>query len=359
MYWISEPFLYVGYSLLAGMSVFALVPNTLKPKIKYPSWLGPAASAVVAISAFIPILQIIMFFKEDIGFYQSFKAVMFNFKEGERYAWIVALSLLAAALSVLVRRRPGTPLRWLFPLAVLGIAAAMSSFNHAASLFGVTGELAFFGHFTAMALWTGTLIIVGFCSQSTDGWRAFLKWFHPLAIICVLIVVASGLFLMTGVAPDLVKSWILPYGQALLLKHILILPLLAFAFINGGLMKKRLVRDPQAAKPAVWARTEAMLLWLIYIVTGYMNQQPAPHAYTESLAQSDAAATFRWFHPGYQGGGIGWEWSVPGVLLLLCGVVCLGGMILMFVKKNRAGKVLLLALAATAFLYAGIMFSFA
>ncbi|WP_235439618.1 hypothetical protein [Paenibacillus sp. DMB20] len=105
MYWISEPFLYVGYALLAGMSLFALVPNTMKPRINYPAWLGPAASAIVAASAFIPILQIIMFFKEDIGFYQSFKAVMFNFKEGERYAWIVALSLLAAVLSVLVRRR--------------------------------------------------------------------------------------------------------------------------------------------------------------------------------------------------------------------------------------------------------------
>ncbi|WP_235439619.1 copper resistance D family protein [Paenibacillus sp. DMB20] len=234
----------------------------------------------------------------------------------------------------------------------------MSSFNHAASLFGVTGELAFFGHFTAMALWTGTLMMVGFYSRGPEGWGAFLKWFHPLAVVCVLMVIASGLFLMTGVTPDLVKSWILPYGQALLLKHILILPLLAFAFINGSLMKRRLIRDPQA-KPAIWARTEALLLWLIYIVTGYMNQQPAPHAYTDSLAQSDAAATFRWFHPGYQGGAIGWEWSVPGMLLLLCGAGCLAGMILMFAKKNGAGKVLLLGLAAAASLYAGIMFSFA
>ncbi|MED4778442.1 hypothetical protein P9306_18285, partial [Bacillus atrophaeus] len=37
---------------------------------------------------------------------------------------------------------------------------------------------------------------------------------------------------------DYAKCWVLPYGQMLLLKHIGILPLLAFAFINGVLIRK-------------------------------------------------------------------------------------------------------------------------
>ena len=39
---------------------------------------------------------------------------------------------------------------------------------------------------------------------------------------------------------DYPNSWMLPYGQALLIKHLLIIPLLVYAVINSILMKKKL-----------------------------------------------------------------------------------------------------------------------
>ena len=57
-----------------------------------------------------------MFFKDDIGFWKSFNSIMFKFSEGERYAWILVLSILLAILTMLVRRKPGSVLRWLMPL---------------------------------------------------------------------------------------------------------------------------------------------------------------------------------------------------------------------------------------------------
>ena len=357
MYWISEPLLYLGYAVLAGITLLTLVPGTKKPLVKFPVWLGPAAAVIVALCAFIPILQIIMFFKEDVGLSQSFKAVMFSFKEGERYAWVAVLSILMAVLTVIVNRRPQAGVRWLMPFCLLGISAAMSSFNHAASLFGFKGELAFFGHFTAMAIWTGTLLIVGWFTKGGEGWSAFLKWFHPLAILCVLIVIGSGLFLMSGVTPDLVNSWVVPYGQALLIKHILIVPLLVFAFMNGSLMKRKLLRDP-GFSAARWVRSEGILLWLIYIVTGYMNQQPAPHDLTVSLTASDAADTFRWFHPDFQGESLSFVWSPIGILLTVIGVALLSAMVAQFKRNRRASMALLYGLGSAAAIYCGIMFSF-
>lgn len=357
MYWISEPLLYLGYAVLAGITLLTLVPGTKKPPIKYPVWLGPAAAVIVALSAFIPILQIIMFFKEDVGLSQSFKAVMFSFKEGERYAWVAVLSILMGALTVIVNRRPKAGVRWLMPLCLLGISAAMSSFNHAASLFGFKGELAFFGHFTAMAIWTGTLLIVGWFNKGGEGWTAFLRWFHPLAILCVLIVIGSGLFLMSGVTPDLVNSWVVPYGQALLIKHILIVPLLVFAFMNGSLMKRKLLRDP-GFNAARWVRSEGIILWLIYIVTGYMNQQPAPHDMNVALTASDAADTFKWFHSDYQGEPLRFVWSPSGILMTVIGVALLTVMVAQFKRNRRASMALLYGLGAAAAIYCGIMFSF-
>ena len=75
---------------------------------------------------------------------------------------------------------------------------------------------------------------------------------------------------MTAVTPEPINSWTLSYGQALLVKHILILPLLVFAFVNGHLVKRK--RRDSGYQPVAWARSEGVLIWLIYIVTGYMNQ---------------------------------------------------------------------------------------
>ncbi|WP_054957857.1 copper resistance D family protein [Paenibacillus dakarensis] len=357
MYWISEPFLYLGFAILAGITVLSLAPESKKPVIKFPVWLGPAAAVIVALCAFIPILQIILFFKEDVGLSQSFKAVMFSFKEGERYASTAALSFLMAVLTVFIHRRPSAFIRWLMPLALLGISFAMSSFNHAASLFGVKGELAFFGHFTSMAVWTGTLLIVGWFSKGSKGWGAFLKWFHPLAILSVTIVIGSGLFLMSGVTPDLVNSWIVPYGQALLIKHILIIPLLFFAFINGYLAKRKLALNPRF-NPAVWSRYEGVILWLIYIVTGYMNQQSAPHDISVVLSAADAADTFLWFHAAFDGMPLRFTWSLPGIMFLLIGAGLLLRMVTVFRRNRRAAEALLCGLLAAAAIYTGIMFSF-
>lgn len=274
-YWLSEPFLYLGYAILAAISVLAIVPDRYKPRLAVPAWLGPLAALAVAVGGFIPLLRIVMFFKSDLGFWKAFNSIMFQFREGEQYAWLLVLAILMAVLAWIVQRNPRTITRFLMLPAVLGMAWGLSGFNHAATLFDWLGPVAFLGHFAGMAFWTGTLLLVGWFSLGSDRWDAFLRWFHPFAILCFVIVMASGLYLMSGVAPDPVNSWGLSYGQALLVKHILILPLLVFAFVNGALMKRKLRRE-SFYRPASWARSEGVLIWLIYIVTGYMNQQAAP-----------------------------------------------------------------------------------
>lgn len=355
-YWLSEPFLYLAYALLAGISVLYLVPESKKPSISVPAWLGPLAAVIIIVSGFMPLLKIIMFFKEDIGFWQSFQSIMFKFSEGERYAWILVISILLAALTIIVRRKPDSVLRWLMPIALLGIAVAMSSFNHAASLSDGVGQLAFIGHFTAMAVWTGTLLLTGWFSTNQAHWLAFLKWFHPVAIVCVIVVIGSGLVLMTAVTPEPVNSWTLSYGQALLVKHILILPLLMFAFVNGYLVKRKLQRD-HLYHPARWARMEGVLIWLIYVFTGYMNQQPAPHEVTDSLAIYGPAATFVWFHPGFTIGELTFTWNWIGILSLCLGLVLLWNVIHGFRRNRTAAGALLSGLASVVLIYCGLMFS--
>ncbi|NMO95887.1 copper resistance D family protein [Paenibacillus lemnae] len=358
MYWISEPFLYLGYATLAGLSVLSLLPKHRRPEITLPLWIGPLAALLIIIGGFIPLLQIILFFKNDLGLYASFEFVMFSFDEGKRYIWMVMLALLMAVISRIVIRKPASALRFLLPVLVLATAAAMASSNHAASLMGWKGQVFHFAHMTSMAAWTGTLLLAGFSSYNNqrDSWRSFLKWFHPFAVICVVIVLGSGILLMTGVAPQPVQSWIIPYGQALLIKHILVIPVLLFAFINGPLVRKMLDYRP-GFQPRLWAKCEALLLFMIYVVTGYLNQQPALHAFPERLEASNAASIFTLFHPDYNGGQIAFQFSVTGTLLMLTAVGLFIGIIVTYKKRKSAVMALLFALAGAAALYSGIMLS--
>jgi putative copper export protein len=42
---------------------------------------------------------------------------------------------------------------------------------------------------------------------------------------------------------DYMNSWMLPYGQALLIKHLLIIPLIIYAFINSVFIRRELKKE--------------------------------------------------------------------------------------------------------------------
>ena len=71
-------------------------------------------------------------------------------------------------------------------------------------------------HFLAVSVWVGILFVVSWFSKNHSNWLNFLKWFTPVAIVCFVITVISGLFFMTVVVEfkDYANSWMLPYGQA-------------------------------------------------------------------------------------------------------------------------------------------------
>jgi putative copper resistance protein D len=54
---------------------------------------------------------------------------------------------------------------------------------------------------------------------------------------------------MQMIIPEYINSWILSYGQALLIKHLLIVPVMVFALFNGFYMKSKLAKkdgyDPE------------------------------------------------------------------------------------------------------------------
>ena len=132
-------------------------------------------------------------------------------------------------------------------------------------------------HFLIVTLWTGILIQVAWFSKDKQKWSQFLRWFTPFAIVCIIIIGISGLTLMFNVVEpkDYVKSWVLPYGQMLLLKHISIIPVLVFAFINGVLSKK--AATIPSFNPRPWIKAESFIILIVFYFTSVLGTLSPPH----------------------------------------------------------------------------------
>src|SRR5690606_1005796 len=86
----------------------------------------------------------------------------------------------------------GTALAFTF---ILLLAVGWAS--HAASLTDWSGFVFHTLHFTAVTVWVGILLMVSWFSATPKNWLLFLKWFTPVALSCLAIVIGSGIFIMT------------------------------------------------------------------------------------------------------------------------------------------------------------------
>ncbi|MFS0728420.1 copper resistance D family protein [Paenibacillus sp. 1P07SE] len=296
-FWFAEPFLYLSFAIGCGYVLLYLVPEAYRPVSNLSSRFALFASLGIGFFSFFPILRIVSFFGDDVGWLLTFQQVLFSFNEGRIFIFTLVASIVLGCLAY-VHGRTGHPQAlkgMLLCLVLLILAQGWSS--HIASWYGSWGVIAQTLHIWAVALWAGPLLLAGWHPQPTRHWTSFLGWYHPLAILCMLVIASSGFVLTNGIAPEYVNAWKLSYGQALLIKHILLVPLALFAIANGFWVKHRLQKDPQF-RPQIWAKTESFILILIFTVTGFMNQQPAPHDVSDTLNESPASPLYLWFSGG-------------------------------------------------------------
>ncbi|WP_235848509.1 copper resistance D family protein [Litchfieldia alkalitelluris] len=202
--------------------------------------------------------------------------------------------------------------------------------------------------------------MISWFSTSKENWLTFLKWFTPVAITCFLITIGTGLFLMTLVVDfkDYTDAWMLSYGQALLIKHLLIIPLLAFAFINSVLMRKRLSKDKEF-NPKPWIKAESIILLFIFSATAALGQQSPPHDIETALATSGPARLFDLLYQGQIERGLNVVLSFNSISNSLLGlaVLFLAMTILSFVKKAPTAISFIMSIFMVLTFYLAIMLS--
>ncbi|MFD1130572.1 copper resistance D family protein [Paenibacillus provencensis] len=349
-YWLGEPFLYSCLSVLFG----GVLVSQFHKSVKIPNKLFILAALGVALFSFLPVLRIILFFSDDAGFGLIFKNVMLSFAEGKAYIWTLILTGLLISVLVARKGKISTNSNILLFGLILSIVGALSWSSHASSYFGPVGFWPQFIHLFSVAVWAGILITAGmYISKKTEEWKSFLSWYHPLAIIAMLIILLSGLLLNMRTDPNYLNSWVTSYGQSLLLKHLLVIPLLFIAFFNGFLVKKKL--NNPAFNPRKWVIVEGVFIILIFTVTGFMNQQVAPHDLDPQMMSLSASRLYLWLTDGEVQVPVNFNLNLFSLILYVIALVSIVWMYIIFRKNSTAYAALTCGLLFTIVSFVGLL----
>lgn len=345
---LSDFFLYVMLAFLAGDVVLRSVKSEKKPLVEVPKKLLLLALALIPLLLAPPVIQLILLLSDSFGPAQAVVDVATEFRAGQSYVFGV---LMAVAWLIVVWRNGSWVFRafWLV-LSVLNAAYA----SHAASIADWQGFAGHAIHFLALVLWAGVLIHIAWFLRDGRNWRAFLKWFTPFSIAMMILLIGSGIWLMLFfVAPeDYASSWILPYGQFLLLKHLSIVPLLLAAFINAFLSRSD-------APNRAWLKVESWLLLLVLLITAFMSKLAPPHNINETFRLEGSAPFIEWFAgPQYLPVHAVWTPNIDAFLMLSIGLIFLGLQWLSYRKQLPEWLSFIFGLGFVVSVYTGLMFSF-
>ncbi|MED3645137.1 CopD family protein [Caldifermentibacillus hisashii] len=297
---ISEPLLYLCFSILMGSFILRIVPSSHRPDFNVKKRILMAATAGIAMLSFIPVLQVIFYLYQDIGFAKTFIMVLFTFEVGKSWIFTYLISNVLFIYIIWFDYRKKTLYAFIGLGLTILLTLALGWSSHASSIQEWKGFVSHTIHFLAVTSWVGILIVVSWASKNYSNWKNFLKWFTPVAVFCFIITVVSGLLLLNVVIDykDYTNSWMLPYGQSLLIKHLLIIPLIVYAFINSILIRKRIKNDDYF-NPIPWVKVESLIIFLIFSVTGVLGQQEPPHDIQQTLTASGLSKLFDLFYQGH------------------------------------------------------------
>ncbi|MGG3890885.1 copper resistance D family protein [Metabacillus fastidiosus] len=346
---ISEFFTYVLFSFLAGHIILEFIPEHKKPKIVVPKYQILLAILGIIIFTFFPVLHVILFFSRYDDFFISLVTTITQFETGN--AWLFG-SFIAVFLWMTIYIEGSKYLKAFFLLLMI---IAIGYASHGASLSPLLGLASHSVHFLFITSWVGILLHIAWNSRGEINFKPFLQWFTPFAVISIIIISLTGFLLMGLVVKpaDYANSWALPYGQMILLKHLSIIPVIFFAFINGILARKTI------KNPISWLQAETIILLLVFFFTGVMGTLAPPHLVNATVLQNGASAWFeslisQTVNPPFT---VQIDLSLQGVIFGVLALLFLLLIIGSFIRKASAWLSLLFGFSFIIAMYFCLMFN--
>lgn len=296
MIYITEWLLYICFAFFTGHVVMEWVPADRKPMIRFPvTWLY-ASLAGIALLSLVPLIDMTFFFAEQLEstFTWTFLQMLQKMEIGK--GWLLTIAFVITLLAAVKFKEKLHRYEYLFvtTIMVVALSLAFSWSSHVSYIEQLPGFLAHGLHFLTVMIWMGGLFAVSWASTRGTDWLAFLRWFTPLSITCMALSILAGFIVMNLLISEYVTSWVFPYGQAILWKHLFVILLLAYALINGVLIRRRLARNDDF-DPRPWFRLESISALAAFAATTAMGQQEPPHDVRLSLESLQPSSMYLWF----------------------------------------------------------------
>jgi putative copper resistance protein D len=356
----AEALLYVVFAILTGYFLLQIRPADQRPAVFVPPVFLYGAVAALPVLAFFPVLRIVFYLGEQIGFWTTLQSVLWTFDIGTAWVLTAILSLFLLMFTFIGVKQNRTAMFYAALICLFLLVMTIGWSSHASSLSFWKGFIGHTLHFLAVIIWTGILLNAAFFVKEPANWLSFLQWFTPLAVGCVIVLSISGFMIMDTIIPyeQYAAIWPVSYGQTLLMKHLVFLPVLLFAVMNG-ILTRRMANMGTSINPLPWLRAEAVLLLLVFTLTGLLGQQSPPHD-LETMIRTDGASPV--FEALYNG-------TIPpdmrvelngnlhslsfGMIALIFAFL----LIAFFLKKAPAAAALFLSLLFAAACYMSLMYS--
>ncbi|WP_168118996.1 CopD family protein [Paenibacillus sp. HB172176] len=347
-----EAFLYLAFSFTAGYIALLFISEDAKPVMGLPATLFPYVLLSIPLFSFGSILNttiILQDYAKQYSFLKVLFIVLSDYSFGHAWIWTLVLATVFFIISASVASPPGW-FKWLYVLLWMLMLLANGWASHPSSLSKFLGALSQIIHVGAVSVWLGVLIIVAWFADRNDEknqkYERFLKWYTPLSIVCMSLIIIAGISMMIIIVDGYLQSWTINYGEALLLKHILLIPILILAFMNG--FRSKISKE----KRWTWLRMETIFAFSILLITGFMGVQEPPHA--EEYESPVYSKLYMLLNSHYNGDPVNWGWSFTSLVGIVLGIVFF---VVVCIKRKKFNPLhfVLFCLSGTALLFLGLL----
>lgn len=349
---LSDTLLYFCFSILLGTFIVQLIPASYKPTIQINNKCLVISTIAIPILTFLPILQVVFTLQPQFGFLTSLADVLISYRIGFAWTIILLLSMMLFFYLKFINHRPSKRYSVVGILLMLLVIASAAWANPPSPVEPILGFIFEFIHLLSISVWVGILFIISWFAKDTKNWASFLQWFSVTAITAFGATALSGLFLTDMIVPDNITGWSTNYGQGLLIKHLLLIPLV-FVFLVNNLLVKLKLSKPNF-NPIRWARLESILLLVIFGVTAIFTQQQPP---IEFLFEDTVSSLFQFVYTApIESGMTGHlQMNGSGVLLFVLCAVFIALLLVSFFKNAPILIPMLLSVAIVICVYVAFM----
>ncbi|MCL7747390.1 copper resistance D family protein [Halalkalibacter alkaliphilus] len=348
---IANVLLYTCFSLLMGFLFLYALPNQYRPNLLEPKNLMKGIIILIPVLLLVPVIRVVLtLYKQfSVPLFEAIGTVVLEYSTGQAF---VLSSIISIILIAYYTNLKGS---WIAVLLVLLLIVLASWSSHGAAVAGMFGFIGNTLHLVAVSIWIGTLAVVGWFAYDWKDPRLFTRWFSAVAFAAVAIIIASGFMLMAAIVPEYVQSWLLTYGQLLLIKHLLFLPLLVFGLHHFLLGMRNAVDKVKVTKSF---RIESMIALLVFGVSAFMTEQTPPHEVAQTLQTESVSPLMQLFLTGpISIGAITLSVSILSISLFVLGFFVFIYATWILIKSLHVNKSVFAFAVSIVLLYLTLMFS--